>query len=144
MNSLSYFITIIAIFSLLINPIVYSSPRNSVIYNETERLLIGQTFDLSDKTILHMTKPINESCIEPQIYLRIIYRNGIIDVAKVNYQIPEFNFCNGTNQIFQIEHYFPNYLLVLYVNSTDIESASYYALLVDYAGNFIRFVTVRS
>ncbi|GBB90932.1 hypothetical protein RclHR1_01800017 [Rhizophagus clarus] len=81
-----------------------------------------------------MTKPINEICIEPRIDLRILYRNGTIEVARVDYPIPEFNFCNGT---FQIENYFPNYLLVLYVNSTDIDSASYYALLIDYAGNFI-------
>ncbi|CAB4492436.1 hypothetical protein RhiirA5_431649 [Rhizophagus irregularis] len=131
MNLSSYFITI-AIFFLLIKPL-YSS-WNNIIYNETERLVIAQTFDLRDKTILHMTRPINETCVEAKIDLRILHQNGIIEVASIDYQIPEHNFCNG---IFQIKRYQLNYLLVLYVNSTDIESASYYVLLVDYEGKFI-------
>lgn len=137
MNLSSYFITI-AIFSLPIKPSIVYSSWNNIIYNETERLVIAQTFDLRDKTILHMTRPINETCIEPQIDLRILHRNDTIEVAWVDYSIPEHNFCN---EIFQIKHYHLNYLLVLYVNSTDIESASYYALLVDYEGKFIRFVS---
>ncbi|RIA81069.1 hypothetical protein C1645_837559 [Glomus cerebriforme] len=86
-----------------------------------------------------MTIPINETCIEPRIDLRILYPNGTIEAAKVDYPIPESNFCIGSDgfYIFQIKRNFPDHLLVLYVNSTDIASASYYALLVTQTGKFV-------
>ncbi|PKY58454.1 hypothetical protein RhiirA4_480380 [Rhizophagus irregularis] len=50
--------------------------------------------------VVHLIKPINESCIEPRIDLRILHPNGTIDSAKVDYPIPEYNFCLGPSEQF--------------------------------------------
>src|SRR5436305_5974631 len=95
MNSLLYFITIYFLFSLYtLN--VYSF--DSTLYTETEpglQIYGLIPLPLKDLTILHMIKPINNSCIEPEVNFRILYPNGTTEVSKVDYPIPEFNFCVG-------------------------------------------------
>ncbi|RIA86161.1 hypothetical protein C1645_878851 [Glomus cerebriforme] len=126
---------------LSINPfLVY--PYNSLLYNEIEPgLKLDKVLTFKDKTtIISLVKPINESCVEPQINLRILHPNGTIDAAIVDFPIPESNFCyrpNGNNYWFDLERSFPESLYILYINSTDITSASYYVLLVTRTGKFI-------
>jgi hypothetical protein len=139
--SLFYFF-ILFIISLLA---VYSYD-NSIIYNETEiGFRIDKILTFRDRTsVIRLVKPINDSCVDPRINLRILHPNGTIDKAEVDYPIPAFNFCHGYDEkfyILDIERSFPESLYILYVNSTDIASASYYVLIVNRMGKFVRFVS---
>ncbi|PKC55931.1 hypothetical protein RhiirA1_542310, partial [Rhizophagus irregularis] len=90
-----------------------------------------------DLRILHPNvKPINESCIEPRIDLRILHPNGTVDSAKVDYPIPEYNFCRGPNGFywFDMIRSFPSSINILYI---DIASASYYVLFATRTGYVI-------
>jgi hypothetical protein len=130
----------------IISPLAVYSYDNSIIYNETEiGLKIDKILTFRDRTsIIRLVKPINDSCVEPRIDLRILHPNGTIDKAEVDYPIPAFNFCFGFEEnfyILDIERSFPESLYILYVNSTDIASASYYILIVNRTGKFVRFVS---
>ncbi|CAG8651341.1 11325_t:CDS:10 [Rhizophagus irregularis] len=115
---------------------VYS--YNVIPYNETEPgLEVYKVFSYRDETaVILLIKPINESCVEPRIDLRILHPNGTIDSAKVDYPIPEYNFCLGPNGFywFDITRSLPKFLLVLYA---DIVSASYYVLVITRTGYVI-------
>ncbi|CAB4493246.1 unnamed protein product [Rhizophagus irregularis] len=122
---------------LFISPLtVYS--YNVIPYNETEPgLEVYKVFSYRDETaVILLIKPINESCVEPRIDLRILHPNGTIDSAKVDYPIPEYNFCLGPNGFywFDITRSLPKFLLVLYA---DIVSASYYVLVITRTGYVI-------
>jgi hypothetical protein len=130
----------------IINPLAVYSYDHSILYNETEiGFKINKVLAFRDKTtVIHLVKPINDSCVEPRINLRILHPNGTIDKAEVDYPIPAFNFCHGFDEKFyivDIELSFPESLYILYVNSTDIASASYYVLIVNRTGKFVRFVS---
>ena len=90
-----------------------------------------------------MIKPINDLCIEPEVNFCILYSNGTTEVAKVDYSIPELNFCIGPfgSLLFQFKRILSDTLAIIYINSTDLTSASYYMLLVTQTGKVIRFVT---
>ncbi|RIA88249.1 hypothetical protein C1645_826666 [Glomus cerebriforme] len=123
---------------LFINTLAYES----ILYNETEPgLKIERILTFRDRTsVITLVKPINESCTEPRINLRVLHPNGTIDASEVDYPIPDFNFCRGTDEeffLFDIDRSFPESLYILYINSTDIASASYYVLLVTRMGQFI-------
>ncbi|CAB4403041.1 unnamed protein product [Rhizophagus irregularis] len=122
---------------LFISPLtVYS--YNVIPYNETEPgLEVYKVFSYRDETaVILLIKPINESCVEPRIDLRILHPNGTIDSAKVDYPIPEYNFCLGPHGFywFDITRSLPKFLLVLYA---DIVSASYYVLVITRTGYVI-------
>ncbi|GES98507.1 glycosyltransferase family 2 protein [Rhizophagus clarus] len=71
---------------------------------------------------------------------RILYPNRTIDVIKVDYPFPEYNFCffgSETYYRIDVERSFPNFISILYVNSTDLSSASYYILLASRTGKII-------
>ncbi|CAG8611342.1 11793_t:CDS:2 [Funneliformis caledonium] len=138
-NSL-YFI---AIFILFINPLCLFSYK-TFSYNETEPgFQVYQLLTYYDGTsVVYLNKPINGTCSEPRIILRIIHPNGTVDKAEVDYPIPDFNFCIIPNDISMSLHlvlyrHLPDYIYVLYENSTDINSASYFALHVTRTGKFI-------
>lgn len=88
------------IFILFINPIDVHSYK-TFSYNETKPgYQVYQILTYRDGTsVAYLTKPINETCNEPRIYLRIIDPNGVVDVAEVDYPIPDFNFCIKPNDI---------------------------------------------
>ncbi|CAB4382861.1 unnamed protein product [Rhizophagus irregularis] len=122
---------------LFISPLtVYS--YNVIPYDETEPgLEVYKVFSYRDETaVILLIKPINESCVEPRIDIRILHPNGTIDSAKVDYPIPEYNFCLGPNGFywFDITRSLPKFLLVLYA---DIVSASYYVLVITRTGYVI-------
>ncbi|CAG8574081.1 17486_t:CDS:10 [Funneliformis caledonium] len=135
--SVDSFLTI----SVLINPLFVHSYK-TFSYNETEPgYQIYQVLTYRDGTsVVYLTKPINETCNEPRIDLRVIHPNGTVDVVKVNYPIPDFNFCILPDDItlhIVLFPYMPDYIYVLYENSTDISSASYYVLLITRTGKII-------
>ena len=96
--------------------------------------------------ILHPIIPIDSQyCLKPEITFRHINKNGEIKPAKVNYQIPKFNFCANNNHRFPYPHYTYTFgsenIFVLYINLTNIITASYYGLVVDkITGNYIRYI----
>jgi hypothetical protein len=140
-TNLFYFITSLILFS--INPFSAYS-YETIPYRETEPgFVISQIIAFRDETaVIHLVKPINDSCIEPRIDLRILHPNGTIDAAKVDFPIPEYNFCRGPSgyYVFCFERSTPKSLYLLYLNSTDIESASYYVLFLTRTGEVIRYV----
>ncbi|GBC50609.1 uncharacterized protein OCT59_001463 [Rhizophagus irregularis] len=128
LTNLFYFIL------LFINPLtVYS--YDVILHNETEPgFKIYKVLSYRDGiTVVHLVKPINESCIEPRIDLRILHPNGTIDSAKVDYPIPEYNFCLGPHRYywFDINRSLPRSINILYL---DIASASYYVLSITRSG----------
>ncbi|PKK69668.1 hypothetical protein RhiirC2_493800 [Rhizophagus irregularis] len=128
LTNLFYFIL------LFINPLtVYS--YDVILHNETEPgFKIYKVLSYRDGiTVVHLVKPINESCIEPRIDLRILHPNGTVDSAKVDYPIPEYNFCRGPNGFywFDINRSLPRSINILYL---DIASASYYVLSITRSG----------
>ncbi|CAI2184724.1 7856_t:CDS:2, partial [Funneliformis geosporum] len=136
-NSL-YFIASLILF---LNPLCLLSYR-TFSYNEIEPGF--QSYQLltyyDGTSVVFLTKPINETCNEPIIILRIIHPNGTVDKAEIDYPIPDFNFCIIPNDIslhLVLFRHLPDYIYVLYENSTDINSASYFALLVTRTGKFI-------
>ncbi|RIA88250.1 hypothetical protein C1645_775438 [Glomus cerebriforme] len=131
-NSFLYFV---AIFMLFINPFGVHS-YNTFSYNETEPgYQIYQILTYRDgSSIVYLTKPLNETCNESRIDLRIIHPDGAVDVVVVNHPIPDFNFCLKPNDVSSHITLFgniPDIVIILYENSTDINSASFYALLVN-------------
>ncbi|POG62803.1 hypothetical protein GLOIN_2v588234 [Rhizophagus irregularis DAOM 181602=DAOM 197198] len=135
LTNLFYFIL------LFINPLIVYS-YDVILHNETEPgLKIYKVHTYRDGiAVVHLVKPINESCIEPRIDLRILHPNGTVDSAKVDYPIPEYNFCRGPNGFywFDMIRSFPSSINILYI---DIASASYYVLFATRTGYVIRFVT---
>jgi hypothetical protein len=139
-NSL-YFI---AIFILFINPFGVQS-YETFSHNETESgYQVRQILTYRDGTsLIYLTKPINETCNEPRIDLRVLRPDGAVDNVHVNHSIPDFNFCLKQNDTSSHITLFGNMMentFILYENSTDINSASFYVLLVNArTGNVIRF-----
>ncbi|PKY32789.1 hypothetical protein RhiirB3_532211 [Rhizophagus irregularis] len=123
---------------LFVNPLtVYS--YDVISHNETEPgFKIYKVITYRDGiAVIHLIKPINESCIEPRIDLRILHPNGTIDSARVDYPIPEYNFCRGPSEYyywFDINRSLPRSLYILYL---DIASASYYVLFATRTGHVI-------
>ena len=145
MKNLSGTNSFIAIFILFIlNPLSVHSYK-TFSYDENEPgYQTYQILTYSDGTsVVYLTKPINETCNEPRIDLRVIHSNGTVDKVKVDYPIPDFNFCllpNDTTLHIALFRNMPDSIYFLYENSTDINSASYYVLLVTRAGKIIRFI----
>ncbi|CAB4403038.1 unnamed protein product [Rhizophagus irregularis] len=131
LTNLFYFIL------LFINPLIVYS-YDVILHNETEPgLKIYKVHTYRDGiAVVHLVKPINESCIEPRIDLRILHPNGTVDSAKVDYPIPEYNFCLGPNGFywFDIIRSLPSSINILYI---DIASASYYVLFATRTGYVI-------
>ncbi|CAB4493243.1 unnamed protein product [Rhizophagus irregularis] len=131
LTNLFYFIL------LFINPLIVYS-YDVILHNETEPgLKIYKVHTYRDGiAVVHLVKPINESCIEPRIDLRILHPNGTVDSAKVDYPIPEYNFCRGPNGFywFDMIRSFPSSINILYI---DIASASYYVLFATRTGYVI-------
>ncbi|CAG8517544.1 16437_t:CDS:10 [Funneliformis mosseae] len=134
-------ISVISTFLVLINPLFVHSYK-TFSYNETEPgYQIYQVLAYRDGTsVVYLTKPINETCNEPRIDLRIIHPNGTVDKVEVDYPIPDFNFCllpNDTYLHIALFPHMPEFIYILYENSTDLNSASYYTLLVTRTGKII-------
>ncbi|CAG8473734.1 1045_t:CDS:10, partial [Scutellospora calospora] len=92
----------------------------------------------------------NLNCIRPILYFRIFRPNGKINSINLNVTgiIPDFNFCKT-----KVGRTYKNYLkvypliteniLVTYVNSTDVFSASVYGLLISWKGEIISSTFLR-
>ncbi|PKY57537.1 hypothetical protein RhiirA4_411730 [Rhizophagus irregularis] len=131
-NSFLYFV---AIFILFINPFGIHSYK-ILSHNESEPgYQVHQILTNHDGTsVIYLTKPINETCNEPSIDFRIIRPDGAVDITKVHHPIPDFNFCLKPNNLSLHIKLFGNMqdnVIILYENSTNINSASFYALLVN-------------
>ncbi|PKY28185.1 hypothetical protein RhiirB3_416790 [Rhizophagus irregularis] len=131
-NSFLYFV---AIFILFINPFDVHSYK-ILSHNESEPgYQVHQILTNHDGTsVIYLTKPINETCNEPSIDFRIIRPDGSVDITKVYHPIPDFNFCLKPNNLSLHIKLFGNMqdnVIILYENSTNINSASFYALLVN-------------
>src|SRR2546421_11750167 len=116
MNSLIYFITTYFLFSLY--PLTGYS-YDSILYTETEPgRKVHQLMSFKDFKILHMVKPINDCCLESEFDFRTLHLNGTIEVTKLDYPIPEFNFCVGPSGFYlpQLTQVSSNFVSIAYVN----------------------------
>src|SRR5437763_928364 len=104
-------------------------------YNENEAgLRVFNTLFYDDGTlVVYMVKPIDELCVEPKFYIRVIYANGTTETNTKTYPIPEFNFCQIILKdmfTLRISRLSPNYAVLIYFNSTDINSSANYGILL--------------
>ncbi|CAJ0758533.1 11284_t:CDS:10 [Entrophospora sp. SA101] len=115
---------------------------NITTYNDSEAgIRVFNTLSYGDGTlVIYMVKSINETCIEPKLYIRVIYANGTIETSTQIYPIPEFNFCQIIKKdmyTIRIDRLQPNNALMVYMNSTDINSSSTYGMLLSKNGETI-------
>jgi hypothetical protein len=119
-------------------------------FSEPTGLRIHNINSYQDGTILiHMINPSRENCSTPMLYFRLIHINETLTSVNVSAtQIPAFNFCES--RIKGIVYYYintypllENYIFATYVNSSNPIDANIYGLLVDWNGNFIRFVVMQ-
>src|SRR5581483_11180872 len=68
--------------------------------------------------------------------------NGTITPFRIDFPFPVYNFCPSPNGVysFVIYRFDEDKMLILYVNSTDVNLASYYGLVAEKGGKIIRFV----
>jgi len=133
------------IFIIFCNSFAYKPAINSITFNESEPFEIYQSFPFDNEAILQIVKPIDTTtyCLKPGIFLRHISPDGSVKRADVKHQIPDANFCPGANDLYLYDIYrIQDYMLTLYINSTKIDSASYYALVTDKSGTFIRYIII--
>ncbi|CAJ0745222.1 12874_t:CDS:2, partial [Entrophospora sp. SA101] len=100
-------------------------------------------FYIDGTLVIYMIKPINETCFEPKFYIRVIYANGTVETSTQIYPIPEFNFCkiktiDGNRVTLMIIKLLPKYGLLVYTNSTNVNSSVTYGILLSINGEFIR------
>ncbi|CAJ0750388.1 17539_t:CDS:2, partial [Entrophospora sp. SA101] len=118
---------------------------NITTYNDSEAgIRVFNTLSYGDGTlVIYMVKSINETCIEPKLYIRVIYANGTIETSTQIYPIPEFNFCKNTIGLMgpmftlTINNLRPKHAIMIYMNSTDINSSANYGILLSINGEFI-------
>ncbi|CAG8493438.1 4505_t:CDS:10 [Funneliformis caledonium] len=99
-------------------------------------------------SLIIMVKWVNSSCIEPRIIFRVLKKEGgeIKSVEIPNYYIPDFNFCLAKNfegvdeMIVKWYALQPNQLLITYLNSSEINEATYYGLLFSLTGDYINTI----
>lgn len=118
------------------------------IYNYPKSVSSLQIYDVktyNDGTVLlHMINENADECSTPELYFRLIYSNGTLNSLDIpTEEIPSFNFCQIIDDIvyqFYIKVWplEPNFIYVTYVNSSDIEDAAVYGLLIDWSGNILR------
>ncbi|CAJ0764285.1 20531_t:CDS:2, partial [Entrophospora sp. SA101] len=115
---------------------------NVASYNDNEPglQLFNTLFYIDGTLVIYMVKPINKTCLEPKFYVRVIHANGAIETSTQTYPIPEFNFCYAINEdkiIVRIHKLSPKYAVIVYMNSTDVNSSATYGNLLSKNGEFI-------
>ena len=137
------------IFSLITFSILFCSlflpvnAYNITKYNENESGLLpfGPLTYMDGTLAIYATKPINKTCVEPKFYIRIIYANGTIEIKTKTYPIPAFNFCKTVELDtinLSVNSLSPNYAVIIYVNSTDINSSTNNGILLSKNGEYLR------
>src|SRR5690242_144078 len=95
------FIIFISVSSLFL---VKTSAFTTRTYNKSEDDLYISPTEIANfmfpngDTLLRFYRPLNDSCNEPNLYLRLLHWNKTISTFNVqNFSIPEFNFCRELN-----------------------------------------------
>ncbi|CAI2171567.1 19892_t:CDS:10 [Funneliformis geosporum] len=113
---------------------------------EAYRLLLNK----DGGSLIIMVKWLNSSCIEPRIIFRVLKKNGEIKSIEIpnNNYIPDFNFClvknfEGVEELI-VKWYAlqPHQLLITYLNSSDINEATYYGLLFSLEGDYVNTIVL--
>jgi hypothetical protein len=78
-------------------------------------------------------------CLDPKIRLRWVHQDGTVERGIVDFYVPEHNFCPGPDGFYPYDVYrlLPDSIIVIYTNSTDISSASFYGLITDRSGKLL-------
>ena len=99
----------------------------------------------NDRTLLiHMINGNIGTCSTPELHFRLVYPNGTFKSLDIpTKEIPSFDFCQIIENIayqFYIKVWplDPNFIYVTYVNSSNVEDAAVYGLLIDWNGNILR------
>ena len=123
-------------YSLVMNTtLIYIEPRSDFIMS---RFFIIKDDDEMILQLLYLKDNMTK-CLEPSIDLRHIkITERKVEAVKVNFQIPEHNFCPGPSGFYPIDLYviLPDLFFIPYVNSMDSNS-SYYGLMFDRKGVII-------
>ena len=70
-------------------------------YEDDDRISHGSYFMFPNgDTLLRFYRPLNDSCNEPNLRLRLLHWDGTISALNVqNFSIPEFNYCYAKNSL---------------------------------------------
>ncbi|CAG8459433.1 543_t:CDS:2 [Funneliformis mosseae] len=105
-------------------------------------LYLFDSYTKIDGTILLQFARYNnpdQTCIDPDVHLRIVFTDGTVKPLKVAHQIPLYNFC-------KIQSAFRNYfindheILITYLNGEDEATTIHTGMIIDFDGNIMQFV----
>ena len=126
------------VFAAVLVPCAFCNVLN---YRESEPGLIPyKAFTFGEEVVVYLVKLIDLTFVK---HKESNFVDGSIEANQVDFTIPvpESNFCLGPDGLYILDLYrTSDSILVIYVNSTDISTASYYGLIVDKSGKPIRFV----
>ena len=141
---------------LLFNRLVFAAVLvpcascNVLNYRESEpELAPYKAFTFDEEVVVCFFKIIDNSpnttnfCLESRIDLRWIHKDGSIEASQVDFTfpVPELNFCPSPDTNYPLDiHRLSDSILITYMNSSDISTASYYGLIVNKSGKPVRFV----
>ena len=120
----------------------------TLIYNESmAKFEVYNLNNFKNEAVVQIIHPIDKKtyCLKPPYMdFRHIYLNGTINPFQIDFSFPKYNFCPGPSGLYSFDAYYidANLMLIQYVNSSDIDSASFYGMLVDDEGNIFRFVNL--
>ena len=159
MSRISSFVIFILIFSHIVNLVncintinttnevdFWGSTKSKLTFKESNGSYfeIRRAFTFENDVVVQIIYPTDlvTYCLDPSVYLWVNYENGTITPFRVDFSFPAYNFCPGPSGFYSLEiiRLDSDKLLIQYVNSTDVNSASFYGLVVGKEGNIIRFV----
>ncbi|CAG8556607.1 1784_t:CDS:2 [Funneliformis caledonium] len=139
------------IFIILICFITFCSAQNAqydntlTFYEDAAKdLYFFDSFTESDGTLLiqlaHYNNP-EQTCIDPDIHLRVVYANGTVKPLKVAHRVPSYNFC-------MLQDVFMNYfineymILITYFEGKDDATTMHTGMVIDFDGNLLQYFTL--
>ncbi|CAG8495521.1 2869_t:CDS:2 [Funneliformis mosseae] len=106
------------------------------------KLYLFDSYTEKDGTLLIQFAHYNnldQTCIDPEINLRIVFPDGTVKSLEFTDQVPDYNFC-------MLEKVFMNYfinkhlILITYFNGTDEATTIHTGMVIDLDGNILQFI----
>jgi hypothetical protein len=142
-HHLFYFIILFLIF--FINFILLCDAQQHDTYlthfeDFSKGLTLFDSYTYKDGTILIQLAHFNadESCIDPNLYLDIVFPNGTIKPLNVSYyQIPIYNYCM-LDDVFMNSILNEHTILITYFNGEDAATTIHMGMIIDWDGNLLQ------
>ncbi|CAI2174861.1 10011_t:CDS:2 [Funneliformis geosporum] len=106
------------------------------------QLYLFDSFTEKDGTLLIQFAHYNnndQTCIDPDINLRIVFPDGTVKSLEIAHQVPDYNFC-------MLEKVFMNYfinkhlILITYFNGMDEATTIHTGMIIDFDGNILQYI----